>query len=141
RTDSRTRLKSRECLSTAPPTTSPSRSPWRPKRATRPSSAAVNISWLLADEYFFPARANGIRFPPTTQASRGAPVAALGAGAPVSGACSGFRRGLVRLATVPHFLSVRAASVRPGGSARGARRRGEGPAGVQYQQYLILSVS
>src|SRR5690606_26909327 len=127
----------------APPTTSPSRSPWRPKRATRPSSAAVNISWLLADEYFFPARANGIRFPPTTQASRGAPVAALGAGAPVSGACSGFRRGLVRWATVPHFLSVLAALRRSGPAARREARgdEGRGPAGVQYQQYLILSVS
>jgi len=36
----------RECLSTAPATTSPSRSPWRPKRSTSPSIAAVSISWL-----------------------------------------------------------------------------------------------
>ena len=45
-TDSRVRLKSRECLRTAPATTSPSRSPCSPKRSTRPSIAAVSISWL-----------------------------------------------------------------------------------------------
>ena len=47
-TDSRTRLKSLECLSTAPPATAPIRWPCRPKRATSPSIAAVNMSWLLA---------------------------------------------------------------------------------------------
>ena len=47
-TDSRVRLKSRACLSTAPATTSPSRSPSSPKRATSPSMAAVSISWLEA---------------------------------------------------------------------------------------------
>ena len=47
-TDSRVRLKSRECLSTAPATTSPTRSPSRPKRVTRPSIAAVSMSWLEA---------------------------------------------------------------------------------------------
>ena len=47
-TDSRVRLKSRLCLSTAPATTSPRRWPSRPKRAASPSSAAVSISWLLA---------------------------------------------------------------------------------------------
>ena len=45
---SRARLKSRLCLSTAPAATSPSRSSCRPNRLTRPSSAAVNMSWLLA---------------------------------------------------------------------------------------------
>ena len=49
-TDSRARLKSRECLSTAPATTSPSRSPSSPNRSTRPSSAAVSMSWLDAVE-------------------------------------------------------------------------------------------
>ena len=45
-THSRVRLKSRECLSTAPATTSPSRSPRSSNRSTRPSMAAVSISWL-----------------------------------------------------------------------------------------------
>ena len=47
-TASRARLKSRECLSTAPATTSPSRSPSSPKRVTAPSIAAVSMSWLEA---------------------------------------------------------------------------------------------
>ena len=45
-TDSRTRLKSRACLSTAPATTSPTAWPSRPKRVTSPSIVAVSISWL-----------------------------------------------------------------------------------------------
>ena len=69
-TDSRTRLKSRECLSTAPATTSPSRSPSRPKRVTSPSSAAVNISWLEASAYAVLERANGMRLPPSTATRR-----------------------------------------------------------------------
>ena len=51
RTASRVRLKSRLCLMTAPATTSPSRSPASPWRATRPSSAAVSMSWLEASAY------------------------------------------------------------------------------------------
>ena len=47
-THSRIRLKSRLCLSTAPPITAPSCSPARSNRSTRPSSAAVNMSWLEA---------------------------------------------------------------------------------------------
>ena len=47
-THSRIRLKSRLCLSTAPPITAPSRSPARPNRSTSPPSAAVNMSWLEA---------------------------------------------------------------------------------------------
>ena len=43
-TDSRTRLKSRECFITAPPATSPRRRPCRLKRSTRPCRAAVSIS-------------------------------------------------------------------------------------------------
>ena len=48
RTASRVRLKSRLCLMTAPATTSPRRSPARPWRATRPSMAAVSMSWFAA---------------------------------------------------------------------------------------------
>src|SRR4051795_1353184 len=70
RTLSRVRLKSRECLRTAPATTSPSCLPWRPKRATSPSSVAVSMSWLDACAYFELERANGIRFPPTIAARR-----------------------------------------------------------------------
>ncbi|CPU64278.1 Uncharacterised protein [Mycobacteroides abscessus] len=85
----------------------------------------MNISWLLADAYFLPARANGMRFPPTTHASRGAP-----AGASSRGDCSGVGRGLVLVATVPHFLSVLAAlrsvPARESASARRARGEGEG---------------
>src|SRR4051794_8101997 len=69
-TDSRVRLKSRECLRTAPATTSPSRAPCRPKRATRPSRVAVSMSWLDACAYVELERANGIRFPPTIAALR-----------------------------------------------------------------------
>ncbi|CKS97406.1 Uncharacterised protein [Mycobacterium tuberculosis] len=47
-THSRIRLKSRLCLSTAPPTTMSSRSPASPNRSTKPLSAAVNMSWLDA---------------------------------------------------------------------------------------------
>ncbi len=47
-TDSRVRLKSRLCLSTAPATTSPRRSPSSPKRVTSPSMVAVSISWFEA---------------------------------------------------------------------------------------------
>ena len=47
-THSRMRLKSRLCLSTAPPITAPSRSPARSKRSISPSRAAVNMSWLEA---------------------------------------------------------------------------------------------
>ena len=47
-TASRVRLKSRLCLRTAPPATSPRRASCRPKRATSPSSAAVSMSWLDA---------------------------------------------------------------------------------------------
>ncbi len=42
------RSRSRECLSTAPPATSPRRSPSRPKRSISPSRAAVSMSWLEA---------------------------------------------------------------------------------------------
>src|SRR3954451_8003880 len=70
-TDSRVRLKSRECLRTAPATTSPIRCPWRPKRATRPSSVAVSMSWLDACAYAEFDRANGMRLPPRTAARRG----------------------------------------------------------------------
>ena len=63
-THSRVRLKSRLCLSTAPATTSPARSPCRPKRATSPSSAAVSMSWFEASAYGPLDRANGIRLPP-----------------------------------------------------------------------------
>ena len=45
-THSRTRLKSFECLSTAPPVTSPSRSPAMRYLATSACSTAVNMSWL-----------------------------------------------------------------------------------------------
>ena len=45
---SRARLKSRACLSTAPATTSPSRSPSSPKRPASPSRVAVSMSWLDA---------------------------------------------------------------------------------------------
>ena len=69
-TASRVRLKSLECLSTAPAATSPIRSPCSPKRATSPSRAAVSMSWLLARTYVPPARANGMRLPPTTTARR-----------------------------------------------------------------------
>ena len=69
-TDSRIRLKSRECLSTAPATTSPSRSPSSPKRVTSPSSAAMNISWLEASAYAVFERANGMRLPPRTATRR-----------------------------------------------------------------------
>src|SRR5690606_35285827 len=70
-TASRVRLKSRECLSTAPPPTSPRRSPARPKRATSPSIAAVSMSWLLALAYALPARPKGMRLPPRITARRG----------------------------------------------------------------------
>ena len=70
-THSRVRLKSRLCLSTAPATTSPSRSPCSPKRATSPSSAAVSMSWLDASAYGPPERANGMRLPPRMAARRG----------------------------------------------------------------------
>ncbi len=45
-TTSRARLKSRACLRTAPATNSPTISFSSPKRSTRPSSAAVSISWF-----------------------------------------------------------------------------------------------
>src|SRR5690554_7376791 len=70
-TASRVRLKSRECLSTAPPPTLPRRSPARPKRATSPSIAAVSMSWLLALAYALPARPKGMRLPPRIIARRG----------------------------------------------------------------------
>ena len=63
-THSRVRLKSRLCLSTAPATTSPARSPCSPKRATSPSSAAVSMSWFEASAYGPLERAKGIRLPP-----------------------------------------------------------------------------
>ena len=45
-TDSRQRLKSRECFITAPAATSSRRTPWRSNLSTRPRKAAVNIAWL-----------------------------------------------------------------------------------------------
>src|SRR3954469_3087294 len=67
---SRVRLKSRACLRTAPATTSPTCCPCRPKRATRPSSVAVSMSWFDASAYFEFERANGMRLPPTIAACR-----------------------------------------------------------------------
>src|SRR3954471_20496399 len=81
KTLSRVRLKSRECLRTAPATTSPSCLPCRPKRATSPSSVAVSMSWLDACAYVELERANGIRFPPTIAALRvGADIGTSGVG-------------------------------------------------------------
>src|SRR5699024_2399008 len=70
-TVSRVRLKSRECLSTAPATTMPRASPWRLYRAARPSMAAVSMSWLDASAYLPFDRAKGIRLPPTMATLRG----------------------------------------------------------------------
>src|SRR6516165_3361977 len=69
-THSRVRLKSRLCLSTAPPTTTPSRSPASPNRSTRPSRAAVSMSWLDASAYAPSDLANGMRLPPSTATGR-----------------------------------------------------------------------
>jgi hypothetical protein len=51
-------------LSTAPAATSPITSPCSEKRLTRPSSAAVNMSWFDAFAYGPLDRAKGIRLPP-----------------------------------------------------------------------------
>jgi hypothetical protein len=63
-THSRIRLKSRLCLSTAPPITAPSFSPDRLYRSINPPRAAVNMSWLEALAYAPSDRAKGIRLPP-----------------------------------------------------------------------------
>ena len=68
---SRARLKSRACLSTAPATTSPSRSPSSPNRTASPSIVAVSMSWLDASAYTLLERANGMRLPPRTATRRG----------------------------------------------------------------------
>src|SRR5699024_6057647 len=70
-TVSRVRLKSRECLSTAPATTMPRASPWRLYRAARPAMAAVSMSGLDASAYLPLDRAKGIRLPPTMATLRG----------------------------------------------------------------------
>ena len=70
-TVSRARLKSRQCLMTAPATTSPTCSPAKPYRATRPSSAEVSMSWLEASAYAPNCRAKGMRLPPRMAALRG----------------------------------------------------------------------
>ncbi len=101
----------------------PSRSPWRPKRATSPSSAAVNISWLLADAYLLPARANGMRFPPTTHASRGVPAGALSRGT-ARGSGGGWCWWPLCLTSCP--CSLRCVRSRPGRASRhGVRETGE----------------
>ena len=69
-THSRIKLKSRLCLSTAPPITAPNRSPSSPNRSTSPPSAAVNMSWLDASAYAPSERAKGMRLPPSTATRR-----------------------------------------------------------------------
>src|SRR5690606_19868209 len=68
--DSRTRLKSRECLITAPAATSPKRWFSRPYLRTSPCSTADSMSWFERSRYAVFARQNGIRTPPTTATRR-----------------------------------------------------------------------
>src|SRR5690606_26459564 len=70
-TDSRARLKSRECFMTAPRPTSPMRAPLRLYFSTRPLSPAVIMTCLLHWAAAATARANGLRVPPMIATLRG----------------------------------------------------------------------
>ena len=130
------RLKSRACLSTAPATTSSTRSPPRPKRATRPSIAAVSMAWLDSVAYGPLARAKGIRLPPTTAAWRGEVMAASSHVPSIEVAMPSDRyqqltataaRALRReAARAPRVAPAAALRARPAGARRprAARRRG-----------------